>query len=143
MDEEDEIGENIIYIDSVSKHVNTAEEIEVITGKDEVTFTTESIAIIKELVDKLYEEIDFLKEELREKNIDNKTLNFRNTNDGELICIDFVNSKTDELNVETTPELSTNSITIDKCNSNHNNSRDGDYNECDKIVEYDDGQKVH
>ena len=26
MDEEDEIVENIIYIDSVSKHVNTAEE---------------------------------------------------------------------------------------------------------------------
>ena len=40
--------------------------------------TCESIEIIKSTIEKLHEQIDFLKEELREKNLLIKILNFRN-----------------------------------------------------------------
>ena len=39
--------------------------------------TTESIGIIKSTINMLYDQIYFLKEEIREKNLLIKTLNFR------------------------------------------------------------------
>ena len=95
-----------IMMSSFNKYMNITEEIPVTV---EVTATSESIGIIKPMIDKLFEVIGFLKEEIREKNLLIKTLNFRNANDGELINTELINSKTFESNIETTLDSSLNS----------------------------------
>ena len=65
----------MILISSANKHVNIDEEIPITT--EAISSTSESMEIIKFVVDKLHEEIEFLKEELREKNMLIKILNFR------------------------------------------------------------------
>ena len=132
--EEDESDNNMVLIGSFNKYVNITEDIPVTV---EVASTSESILIIKSMIAKLYEEIDFLKEEIREKNILIKTLNFRNANDGELINIELINS-TFESNVETTLDSSLN-LTNEICVIKPDNSQNDDYvREYDKIVDYDD-----
>ena len=52
--------------------------------------TTEGMEIIKSMIKKLYDQIDFMKEELKEKNLLIKMLMYRNANDGDLIDINLV-----------------------------------------------------
>ena len=86
--------------------------------------TIVGIEIIKSTIEKLYEQIDFLKDELREKNLLIRILNFRNANDGEKINIESINENQLSV-VETTS-------TSQRCNC-ENNSELMDVN----IVDYD------
>ena len=52
--------------------------------------TTEGMEIIKSMIKKLYDQIDFMKEELKEKNLLIKMLMYRNANDRDLIDINLV-----------------------------------------------------
>ena len=51
----------------------------------------ESMEIIKSTIDILREQIEFLKEEICEKNLLIKILNFRNANDGDKLNINVFN----------------------------------------------------
>ena len=127
-----------VMMSSFNKYMNITEEIPVTV---EVTATSESIGIIKSMIDKLFEVIGFLKEEIREKNLLIKTLNFRNANDGELINTELINSKTFESNIETTLDSSLNS-SKELCEVKLGDSQNIYYvKEYDKIVEYDDSSE--
>ena len=86
--------------------------------------TIVGIEIIKSTIEKLYEQIDFLKDELREKNLLIRILNFRTANEGEKINIELINENQLSV-VETTS-------TSHGCNC-ENNSELIDVN----IVDYD------
>ena len=61
-----ESDNNMVLISSFNKCKYITEEIPVTV---ELAATSETIVIIKSMIDKLYEVIDFLKEEIREKNL--------------------------------------------------------------------------
>lgn len=65
--------------------------------------TLESFNIIKLTINKLHEQIDFLQEELREKNLLIKILNFRNANEGDKININLLDKSKLGSILETTP----------------------------------------
>ena len=67
-----------------------------------------SMEIIKAAFDKLSEELEFLREEIREKNLLIKILTFRNANDGNEVSLDLINKNTRSTLVETTPATNTN-----------------------------------
>ena len=68
----------------------------------------ESMEIIKSTIDILHEQIEFLKEEICEKNLLMKILNFRNANDGEQLNINVFN-ESGQLSLETTLTTESNS----------------------------------
>ena len=67
-----------------------------------------SMEIIKAAFDKLSEELEFLREEIREKNLLIKTLTFRNANDGNEVSLDLIKENTRSMLVETTSATNTN-----------------------------------
>ena len=68
-----------IYISSLNKYIDVNDEVPITPTTNAMI---DSIEIVKLTIEKLYEQIDFLKEELRERNILIKILNFRNANEG-------------------------------------------------------------
>ena len=118
---EDGLEENLVYISLLNKDININNDIPMTTVVDS---TIVGIEIIKSTIEKLYEQIDFLKDELREKNLLIRILNFRNANDGEKIKIELINENQLSV-VETTS-------TSHGCNC-ENNSELMDVN----IVDYD------
>ena len=65
-EEESLDNSNILFhINADNKYVNTNDEIHIITSS--IANTHKSMEIIKSVIDKLYDQIEFLKEELREK----------------------------------------------------------------------------
>ena len=100
----EEKDDNLIFINSggggggkdgheITFDINT--KIPILSVSD---MTTESIGIIKSTINMLYDQIYFLKEEIREKNLLIKTLNFRNANNGEKIYMDLLETSTSSNN---------------------------------------------
>ena len=116
---EDGLEENLVYINSINKYININNDIPITTAAGN---TIESIEIIKSVIEKLYEQIDFLKDELQEKNLLIKILNFRNANDGEKINIDLVNENQLSV-VETTSTSTTISSSTETYDTSHYNSQ--------------------
>lgn len=125
--------ENLIYINATGKDdpeisLDINNEIPIINIEDT---TTESISLIKSTVDMLFDQLEFYKDELREKNLLIKTLNFRNANDGKKINMDLVNESNLSL-VETTSKLTSNSSKTNSSGSSNYNSRSNDTDDSTK-----------
>ena len=121
---EDRVEGNFVYISSVNKHVDISDEIPLTTS----TYTIESIELVKSIVEKLYEEIEFLRDQLREKDLLLKIMNLRNANNGELVNIELLeeNIFTDKV-VETTPNSPTNISVVEACGLSINDSQKCNY----------------
>ena len=100
--------------DAVNKNIMINEDIPIINAAS-CTKEHETMEIIKSSLNMLREEIEFLKEEIREKNLLIKILNFRNANDGDKINIDLVEESQLFSLVETTSQIKTNIVSED-CN---------------------------
>lgn len=120
--------EDLIYIDAVNKNIMINEDIPIINFAS-CTKEHETMEIIKSSLNMLREEIEFLKEEIREKNLLIKILNFRNANDGDKINIDLVEESQLFSSVETTSQIKTNIVSED-CDININHVKN--------LVDYDD-----
>ena len=118
---EDCLDESLVYINSENKYMNISDEIPIITT--EAGSTIASIEIIKSTIDKLYEQIDFLKEEILEKNLLIKILNFRNANNGDKINIEMINESTFLSLEETTSTSTMGSLLTEISNTSHYNSQ--------------------
>ena len=118
---EDCLDESLVYINSENKYINISNEIPIITTEADSTIA--SIEIIKSTIDKLYEQIDFLKEEILEKNLLIKILNFRNANNGNKINIEMINESTFLSLQETISTSTMGSSLTEISNTSHYNSQ--------------------
>ena len=122
---EESLEEDLIRIDAVNKFIDVNESIPIINTVSMREY--ESMEIIKSTVDILHEQIEFLKEEIREKNLLIKLLNFRNANDGDKININNFSESEHSALVETTSTTeSISSKTEDSEASNYNSQCDND-----------------
>ena len=103
--EEDIEDSNLIYINAVNKHININEEVPIKNTDNGNTREYDCMEIIKSTIDMLHEEIEFLKEDIREKNLLIKMLNFRNANNGDKINVDMLHDSNFLSNVETTSRI--------------------------------------
>ena len=136
---DDNHDENLIYIDSVNKYININKDVPITSMKSNFAREYESMSIIKSAMDLLHQEIDFLKDEIREKNLLIKILNFRNANDGDKVNIELFDENQLSSVVETTPETTTNSTLTDIVEG-HNNTliNNSTYDARVNLVDYDD-----
>ena len=103
--EEDIEDSNLIYINAVNKHININEEVSIKNTANGNSREYDCMEIIKSTIDMLHEEIEFLKEDIREKNLLIKMLNFRNANNGDKINVDMLHDSNFLSNVETTSRI--------------------------------------
>ena len=104
----EEEADDIIHIPNINKHVNTQHEIPIL--QEDTTNTTINAFknALLSTVDKLYETIDFLKNELEETNLLVKALIFREANDGNRIdeeCLHSVLSGEIETTLNSTANI--------------------------------------
>lgn len=83
----------------------------------------DAMGLIMTTIDMLHSQIEFLQEEIREKNLLIKILNHRNANDGQLVDVDLIEGSIISPSVETTSLSESTRI------SNYNEHDDPDYNE--------------
>ena len=86
------------------------------------------MGIIKSTIEMLHEQIEFLKEDIREKNLLIKILNYRNANDEDKINIDLVDEREFLSAVETTSMTTTNISSNENTDTDNYNSRDDNNN---------------
>ena len=110
----------MVYINSENKYININDDIPITT---EAASTIESVEIIKSTIDKLFEQIDFLKDEILEKNLLIKILNFRNGNNGDKINIELINDSQFFWLEETTSISTTNRSLTEISEISHYNSQ--------------------
>ena len=120
-DNDDETEDNLIYIDAVGKDIKIKEDIPVM-NLSSYAREYQSMEIIKSSFDILQEQIEFLKDEIREKNLLIKILNFRNANDGDKINIEQVEDSQLSLHTETTSTINHNILLDVSSDTDHYNS---------------------
>ena len=101
--------DRLFFISDVNKYIDIADELPIKHEdllKDSIDAFKESL---KSTINKLYEEIDFLKSEIEEKNLMIRALIFRDANDGEKIDRGIVEESQINIQVvETIPNASEN-----------------------------------
>ena len=112
-----------IYVSMAGKTLDVKDDIPVI-NMDNILRELDSMEIIKSTVDMLLTQLDFLKEEIREKNLLIKILNFRNANDGEKININIADENDFLSEAETTSTYNINTSINNNTNIIHNNARE-------------------
>ena len=100
----DDGKDNLIYINAVNKHVNTNEDIP-LRNVSGLTREYDCMEIIKSTIELLHDQIEFLKEEIKEKNLLIKMLNYRNANNGDKINVDLMSDTNFLSNAETSARL--------------------------------------
>ena len=96
-----------IYVSMAGKTLDVKDDIPVI-NMDNILRELDGMEIIKSTVDMLITQLDFLKEEIREKNLLIKMLNYRNANDGERININIADENDFLSEAETTSTYNVN-----------------------------------
>ena len=114
-------GESKIYVNIDGLNIDIKEDISIM-NIDSVMREFDSMQVIKSTVEMLHQEIEFLKDEIREKNLLIKILNFRNANDGDKINVNTIDENNYSLEVETTSTNTTN------MSINHNEAINEDNN---------------
>ena len=127
---EENEDEELFYVDLCGKQMLIKEDIPLV--KDDIT--TESIILFKDAllstISKLNEMVDFLKNELEEKNLFIRTLLLRDANDTDMISIGLLNKSNV---IEITSNISENANFTDVNNSDISISQDNSHDDEDDI----------
>ena len=110
--------EKVIFIGDLNKYVDINEDIPITTASN--LREHESMEIIKTTINMLHEQIEFLKEDIREKNLLIKILNYRDANDGAKISMHLVENLSV---VETRSSTSSNLYETDNTNDSNYRSK--------------------